>query len=89
MCLKSMFRAVLLSGLMLSSSLAVADAASSSKVLIVVSGEGRDQGKTRPGFEMDEFAQAYLIFRANGLDVDVASPAGGPVQADKQATTPA
>jgi len=52
-------------------------------ILIVVSGEGRDQGKTRPGFEMDEFSQAYLIFRDNGLSVDVASPAGGAVEADK------
>lgn len=57
--------------------------ANSSRVLIVVSSEGRDEGKTRPGFEMDEFAQAWLIFRANGLDVEVASPAGGAVQADK------
>ena len=48
------------------------------RVLLVVSGEGRDQGKTRPGFEMDEFAQAYLIFRDNGLAVQVASPRGGP-----------
>ncbi len=53
------------------------------RILIVVSGEGRDQGKTRPGFEMDEFSQAYLIFRDNGLSVDVASPAGGAVEADK------
>jgi putative intracellular protease/amidase len=53
------------------------------RILIVVSSEGRDQGKTRPGFEMDEFAQAYLIFRDNGLSVDVASPAGGAVEADK------
>ena len=52
-------------------------------ILIVVSGEGRDQGKTRPGFEMDEFSQAYLIFRDNGLSVDVASPAGGAVEADR------
>ena len=58
-------------------------AAEPGKVLIVVSGEGRDQGKTRPGFEMDEFSQAYLIFRDNGLSVDVASPAGGAVEADK------
>lgn len=58
-------------------------AAEQAKILIVVSGEGRDQGKTRPGFEMDEFSQAYLIFRDNGLAVDVASPAGGTVQADK------
>jgi putative intracellular protease/amidase len=58
-------------------------AAAPAKVLIVVSSEGRDQGKTRPGFEMDEFAQAWLIFRANGLAVEVASPAGGRVEADK------
>ncbi|MGH8078630.1 MAG: DJ-1/PfpI family protein [Lysobacter sp.] len=58
-------------------------AAEPKKVLIVVSGEGRDQGETRPGFEMDEFSQAYLIFRDNGLSIDVASPAGGAVEADK------
>src|SRR5687768_8613048 len=58
-------------------------AAEPGRILIVVSGEGRDQGKTRPGFEMDEFSQAYLIFRDNGLSVDVASPAGGAVEADK------
>ncbi len=54
-----------------------------SKVLLVVSSEGRDGGKTRPGFEMDEFAQAYLVLRANGLVVEVASPAGGAVEADR------
>lgn len=53
------------------------------KVLIVVSSEGRDQGKTRPGFEMDEFAQAWLLLRANGLSVEVASPKGGAVEADR------
>ena len=52
-------------------------------VLIVVSGEGRDQGKTRPGFEFDELSQAWLIFRANGFKVDVASPQGGAVEADR------
>lgn len=46
--------------------------AAADTVLIVVSGEGRDQGRTRPGFEMDEFAQACLIFRDNGLGVQVA-----------------
>ena len=60
-----------------------ARAADGDRVLIVVSGEGRDQGKTRPGYEFDEFAQAYLIFRDNGLAVDVASPQGGAVEADK------
>lgn len=53
------------------------------KVLLVVSSEGRDAGKTRPGFEMEEFASAYHVLRANGLQVEVASPAGGPVEADK------
>lgn len=53
------------------------------KVLIVVSGEGRDQGKTRPGYEFDELSQAWLIFRDNGLDVEVASPQGGPVEAGR------
>lgn len=53
------------------------------KVLIVVSSEGRDAGATRPGFEMDEFSQAWAIFRDNGLDVDVASPAGGRAEADR------
>lgn len=53
------------------------------KVLIVVSGEGRDAGKTRPGYEFDELSQAWLIFKANGLEVDVASPRGGAVEADK------
>ncbi|MGO1072284.1 DJ-1/PfpI family protein [Lysobacter sp. CA199] len=63
--------------------LAALPALAADKILIVVSSEGRDQGKTRPGFEMDEFAQAYLIFRDNGYVVDVASPAGGRVEADK------
>lgn len=58
-------------------------AQSQAKVLLVVSGHGRDQGQTRPGFEMDEFAQAWAIFRDNGLAVDVASPAGGAVEPDE------
>jgi putative intracellular protease/amidase len=53
------------------------------KVLLVVSSEGRDAGKLRPGFEMDEFAKAWLTLRANGLEVDVASPAGGAPEADR------
>lgn len=53
------------------------------KVLLVVSSEGREAGKTRPGFEMDEFAKAWLILRANGLVVEVASPAGGAPEADR------
>lgn len=70
-------------GLLLAAFALPAAAAPEPRALIVVSSEGRDAGKTRPGFEMDEFAQTWLILRANGLQVDVASPAGGAVQADK------
>ncbi|MGY1459606.1 type 1 glutamine amidotransferase domain-containing protein [Luteimonas sp. A534] len=52
-------------------------------VLVVLSGEGRDAGKTRPGYEFDELSQAWLIFKANGLSVEVASPQGGAIEADK------
>lgn len=51
----------------------------SPRVLLVVSSEGRDGGKTRPGFDLEEFAQAWIVLRANGLAVEVASPAGGAV----------
>jgi putative intracellular protease/amidase len=59
------------------------------KVLMVVSSAGVDQGKTRPGFEMDEFAQAFLVFKANGLHIEVASPKGGASEADKFKATDA
>jgi putative intracellular protease/amidase len=55
----------------------------SDRVLLVVSGNGADEGKTRPGFEMDELTQAYLVFKDNGFNVDIASPNGGAVVADK------
>lgn len=55
----------------------------SERALLVVSSHGRDGGKTQPGFEMDELSQAWLVLRANGLAVDIASPAGGPVVADE------
>lgn len=51
-------------------------------VLLVVSSAGRDSGRTHPGFEMDELAQAYLVFRRNGFAVTIASPAGGPATPD-------
>lgn len=86
--MKRMIKHSLAAGLLALSSLGSAWAASlaqgaTDKVLIVVSSEGRDQGKTRPGFEMDEFAQSWLMLRANGMAVEVASPAGGPVEADR------
>jgi len=34
-------------------------------VLFVVSSEGRSGGEVRPGFEMDELAQAWVIFQEN------------------------
>lgn len=53
------------------------------KILMVVSSYGKEMGSVRPGFEFDEFSQAYLIFKQNGLVIDVASPKGGKVEADK------
>lgn len=52
-------------------------------ILMVVSSYGKLQGEARPGFEFDEFSQAYLVFRNNGLTIDIASPKGGKVEADK------
>ena len=52
------------------------------RVLMVISGHGKDGGKTAPGYEFEEFAAAYLVFEANGIDVDVASPNGGKVESD-------
>jgi len=53
------------------------------KILMVVSSYGKDGGKTRPGFEFDEYTQAYLIFASNGLLVDVASTKGGNAEPDE------
>ena len=55
----------------------------STSVLFVVSSEGKEGGKERPGFEMDELAQAWSIFNANGVHTAFASPRGGPAEADK------
>lgn len=57
-------------------------AQSNRKILMVVSSYGKDAGKTRPGFELDEYSQAYLIFKANGFGIDVASPKGGTAEPD-------
>ena len=53
------------------------------KLVMVLSSYGKDSGKERPGYEFDEFSQAYLIFSSNGLSVDIASPKGGKVEADE------
>lgn len=59
------------------------NAAEKSKVLLVVSGYGLEGGEARPGYEFDELSQAYLVFRDNGFDVEIASPLGGAVEADE------
>lgn len=56
------------------------------KVLMVVSSYGKNMGSERPGYEFDEFSQAYLIFKNNNLSVDVASPKGGKVEPDQYNT---
>lgn len=71
----------LMSLLLVSAGLAAGE--SNKKVLMVVSGYGQQQGQETPGYEFDEFAKAYLVFKANGVNVDVASPQGGAVEADK------
>jgi putative intracellular protease/amidase len=52
-------------------------------ILMVVSSYGKDNGSIRPGYEFDEFSQAYLVFKNNNFSVNVASPKGGKVEADK------
>ena len=55
----------------------------SKKVLMVVTSYGQQQGEEKPGYEFDELAKAYSVFKENGIAVDVASPKGGKVVADK------
>jgi putative intracellular protease/amidase len=62
---------------------ASAGTARTNAVVLIVSGAGRDSGRTRPGFEMDELSQAWHIFTSNGFAVTIASPQGGPVQSDR------
>lgn len=77
---KTLMTMVFSIGLALSSSQAAM--AVEKRILMVVSGHGLDKGKTQPGYEFDEFAQAYLIFKNNDIGVDVVSPKGGKVEAD-------
>ena len=78
-----MLRLLLVCGLAATVLLPATPALAEERVLVVLSGEGRDAGKTRPGYEFDELSQAWLVFKANGLAVDVASPQGGAIEADK------
>lgn len=62
---------------------AMANVSEQQRILMVLSGYGQDGGKTAPGFEFDEFSKAYVVFKQNGLAVDIASPEGGVVVADE------
>ncbi|MDT0593731.1 DJ-1/PfpI family protein [Glaciecola petra] len=53
------------------------------KILMVLSGYGQQAGKETPGYEFGEFSKAYLVFKHHGIQVDIASPLGGQVEADK------
>ena len=59
------------------------NASVSKKVLMIVSGYGQQQGEEKPGYEFNEFAKAYTVFKNNDISVDIASPNGGKVEADK------
>lgn len=67
---------------MLGTELAFASAPDSKRIVMVLSGYGQPEQQA-PGYEFDEFAKAYLIFQAHGISVDIASPQGGKVDADK------
>ncbi|MFT5755819.1 MAG: putative intracellular protease/amidase [Alteromonadaceae bacterium] len=64
---------------------AVQAESNSKKVLMVVSGNGHSakEGEEKPGYEFGEFSKAYAVFKDNGITVDIASPKGGQVEADK------
>ena len=48
------------------------------KILAVVTSTSHfPGGGKKAGFELTELARAYYVFRANGYDVDIASPQGG------------
>lgn len=53
------------------------------RVVMIVSSHGQQQGEQAPGFEYDELSKAYLVFKRNGLRIDIASPSGGNVEADQ------
>lgn len=80
--IQKMLHTVTLVTLLLLSASAVAGS-ESKRVLMVLSGYGQQAGEETPGYEFDEFSKAYLIFQHNGVLVDIASPKGGQIEADK------
>ena len=61
---------------------AFAAAPDNKRIVMVLSGYGQPEQQA-PGYEFDEFAKAYLIFQTHGISVDIASPQGGKIEADK------
>lgn len=80
--IQQMLHTVTLVTLLLLSASAVAGS-ESKRVLMVLSGYGQQAGEETPGYEFDEFSKAYLVFQHNGVLVDIASPKGGQIEADK------
>lgn len=80
--IQKMLHTVTLVTLFLLSASAVAGS-ESKRVLMVLSGYGQQAGEETPGYEFDEFSKAYLVFQHNGVLVDIASPKGGEIEADK------
>ena len=74
-------RSLLLIAMLIVTTLSVRAEINTKRVLVVVSGNG--QGEEQPGYEFDEFSKAYSVFKDNGITVDIASPKGGKVEADK------
>lgn len=52
------------------------------KILMVVTSHDRIDDEHPTGLWLEEFAVPYAEFKANGLDVEVASPRGGPAPVD-------
>ncbi len=66
----------------LASRAAFAATPANTRIVMVLSGYGQPDQQA-PGYEFDEFSKAYLLFNAHGISVDIASPQGGKVEADK------
>ena len=82
---KTLKNTLLIIGTLITITSQVYAASDSKKVLMVVSGNGQNEkeGEEKPGYEFDEFSKAYSVFKNNGIVVDIASPKGGQVKADK------
>jgi putative intracellular protease/amidase len=82
---KTLKNTLLIIGTLITITSQVYAASDSKKVLMIVSGNGQNEkeGEEKPGYEFDEFSKAYSVFKNNGIVVDIASPKGGQVEADK------